>query len=317
MMLLRNLRYGRGADRKYGLTRIIAQIKDLLHMFRLIRRYATESKKCIDHSLLGLTAWPKSKSPTAHEIFGFDPAGKDYRNRQEFERMLKAKYKKLVKLYHPDLSINHDVVENDQPLLAEKKRSRFDEVQKAYEILKDPSKRLATRKYETANWEDFRYDKANSFEAYRYANAHRKQYAYGNDPKFWHAATWEDYYRMKWGAKPPTMEEFEKNKWKILWRVLAVGSIALVLQVMFALDRVDEFNRQTRLMNLRANADISDAYNNYDEGHLRFQRIRRFLLYRRLFLENRDDEALKAEENTMLTRYAQLQVLKFGENAEH
>ncbi|KAF8000302.1 hypothetical protein HF325_005231 [Metschnikowia pulcherrima] len=142
------------------------------------------------------------------------------------------------------------------------------------------------------------------------ANAHRRKYLYANDPKFWHAGNWEDYYQMRYGRSAPTREEWEKNKWSILWKVLAAASVVVTLQIMLALERTEEFNRQTRLMNLRANTDLSGAYTNYDEGLTRFQRIRRFLLYRRLGLSDRDADETKVEENEMLTKYAQDQLKK-------
>lgn len=277
-----------------------------------LRRYATEAgRRQVNHTHFDLHAWPKSKRPSPHDIFDMDPSEAQYKTRQEFDNKLKSTYKKLVKMYHPDLSVSHDIVEGSNTLLAGKKRARFDEIQKAYELLKDPRKRIAYKKYDQTTWADYKPGKTSSFEAYRMANAHRRQYSYENDPKFWHAATWEDYYHMKWGRAPPTTEELEKNKWKILYRVLAVASVVVVLQIMLALERTEEFNRQTRLMNLRADADLRESYNNYDEGRSQFQRLRRFLLYRRSGLAGRDDETSKKEENEILTRYAQQKVDQF------
>ncbi|GBL47978.1 J domain-containing protein 1 [Candidozyma auris] len=280
-------------------------------MLLCIRRYATEAKRQVNHSHFDLHAWPKSKRPSPHDIFDMDPSESAYKTRREYDSKLKSTYKKLIKMYHPDLAVSHDIVEGSTTLSASKKRARFDEIQKAYEVLKDPRKRIAYKKYEQTTWDDYKPGKTSSFEAYRMANAHRRQYSYENDPKFWHAATWEDYYQMKWGRSPPTAEELEKNKWKILYKVLIVASVAVVLQVMLAIERTDEFNRQTRLMNLRADADLRDSYNNFDEGRSQFQRMRRFLLYRRSGLDGRDDEATKKEENDILTRFAQQQVDKF------
>lgn len=280
-------------------------------MLFLARRYATEAgRRQVNHTHFDLHAWPKAKRPSPHAIFDMDPSESAYKTRLEFDKKLKSTYKKLVKLYHPDLSVSHDIVEGSSTLLAEAKRARFDEIQKAYELLKDPRKRQAYKKYEHTTWEDYKPGKTSSFEAYRMANAHRRQYSYENDPKFWHAGTWEDYYQMKWGRSPPTAEELEKNKWKILFRVLAVASVVVVLQIMLALQRTEDFNRQTRLMNLRAEADLKDSYNNYDEGRSQFQRLRRFLLYRRSGLAGRDDESTKQEENEILTRFAKLRLEK-------
>lgn len=278
----------------------------------IIKRFASNAaRRVVEHSHYDLHAWPKSKKPSPHEIFNMLGGETEFANRQEFEKKAKSTYQKFVKIYHPDMCSNHDILDHTgKVLLMEQKRQRFDDVQSAYEILKNPSKSNAYRKYETTSWDNYQRGKTGSFDAYRMANAHRKKYAYENDPKFWHAATWEDYYQMRYGRPAPTREEWEKNKWKILWKVLAVATVVVLLQIMLALERTLEFNRRTRLMNLRANADLSQAYNNYDEGQSQFQRIRRFLLYRRLGLEKRDHEELKKEENGMLTKYAQQRVSK-------
>lgn len=274
----------------------------------LSRRFASTARRSVDHGHYDLHAWPKTKQPSPNEIFNMysHPA-----NRSEFEKDIKATYQKFVKLYHPDVCALHDIMENGKVLLVEQKRQRFDQVQNAYEILKSPSSSNAYKKYENTTWADYQRGKTGSFDAYRMANAHRQKYSYQNDPKFWHAATWEDYYQMRYGRPAPTREEFEKNKWKILWRILAVAAVVTTLQVMLAMERSLEFNRQMRLTNLRSNANLEEAYSNYDEGHSRFQRIRRFLLYRRLGLEGREHEEVKQEENDMLTKYAQQQVTKF------
>lgn len=278
----------------------------------LFRRFASSAaKRAVDHSHYDLHSWPKGKKPSPHEIFNVLTGESGFANRQEFEKSVKSTYQKFVKLYHPDVCSSHDVIDHTgRVLLVEQKRQRFDDVQHAYEILKSPSKSNAFQKSQTTSWDDYQRGKTGSFDAYRMANAHRRKYAYENDPKFWHAATWEDYYQMRYGRPAPTREEWEKNKWKILWKVLAVASVVVLLQIMLALERTLEFNRQTRLMNMRADADLANAYNNFGEDHSQFQRLRRFLLYRRLALEDRNLDEMKQEENEMLTRYAKQRVQK-------
>lgn len=273
-----------------------------------IRTYAT--LRAVDHTQYGLHAWPLLKKPLPHEIF----AVQDAKNRLDFERTLRKTYQNYVKLYHPDVASQHEIHGAKGGVLsAEQKRARFDAIQQAYEILKDPRQRAAYNRAQTTTFEQYQGGASGLFDAYRKANAHRPKYSYENDPKFWQAGTWEDYYNMRYGRPAPTREEWEKNKWSILWKVLAVASIVVTLQIMLALQRTDEFNRQTRLRNLRANADLTAAYDNYQEGFSRFQRIRRFLLYRRLGLPDRDMDGLKLEENDLLTKYAQERVKKIGE----
>lgn len=277
----------------------------------LSRRFASTSRRAIDHAHYDLHVWPKLKTPSPHEIFNVLKGESEFANRQEYEKKVKQTYQKFVKIYHPDVCSGHDVIDHSgKTLSAEQKRQRFDDVQQAYEILKSPSKSSAYQRSQTTTWGDYQKGKTGSFDAYRMANAHRKKYSYDNDPKFWHAATWEDYYQMKYGRPAPTREEWEKNKWKILWRVLAVALVVVLLQIMLALERTLEFNRQTRLMNLRADAELKEAYNNFGEDHSQFQRLRRFLLYRRLALEDRNMEEMKQEENEMLTNYARQRVQK-------
>lgn len=278
-----------------------------------IRLYATESLPKINHAEYGLPNWPLTRKPTPHEIFNLTG---NFPNRKEYEKELKAIYQKFVKLYHPDRSASHDVVDpKGVPLLATQKRQRFDDIQNAYDILKSSRQSAAFNRAQNTSWSDYRPGKTDSFNAYRMANAHRAKYSYQQDPKFWQAGTWEDYYQMRYGRSAPTREEWEKNKWSILWKVLAVALVVVVLQIMLAVERTAEFNREIRLMNLRANADLANSYNNYDEGQSRFQRIRRFLLYRRLGMENRDHNDAKLEENNMLTKYAQQKVAGFSDSA--
>lgn len=276
------------------------------------RCYATSAtNRVVEHSHYDLHVWPKGKKPTPHEIFNLHAKQTDYKNRLELDRAVKSTYQKFVKLYHPDLASLHDIVCVDGKVLtSEQKRQRFDAIQQAYEVLKDSKQRTAYERYKNTSWADYKEGKTTNFEAYRMANAHRPKYKYDNDPKFWQAGTWEDYYRMRYNRPAPTREEFEKNKWKILGRVLIVALVVLVLQVMVALERTHEFNRQTRLRNLRADADLSAAYANYDAGLSQFQRIRRFLVHRRLGLDDHDKDGVKREENDMLTKYAQERVKK-------
>lgn len=271
-----------------------------------LRRYATT------HSQYSLHQWPKGVTPSPHEIFSFpeNPV-----SRAAYDKALKAMYQKYVKIYHPDAALQRDIIDDHtgKMLSPEQKRARFSAVQSAYELLKDPRNRIAFKRYENTSWADYKRGKTTNFEAFRMANAHRKKYAYENDPQFWQAGTWEDYYQMRYNRPAPTQEEWDRNKWSILYGVLAVLAIVAALQVMLALEKTDEFNRQTRLMNLRAKADLSSAYENHLEGISSFQRVRRFLLFRRSSLKARDEEedkAQKLEENEILTRYARDQLQK-------
>lgn len=309
--------------------------------------YATSagSDEFIDyHKKHELATWPKSKSPTPHEIFNII----DTNDQDLYKKQLKSMYQKYIKIYHPDISNNLTILNHEnKPLSGEEKRARFDKIQEAYDVLKNPSRRQAYSTYSKTSWDDYDYKKskrtANDFNTYRMANAHRRKYDFKNDEAFWKAGTWEDYYHMRYNRTPPTQEELDKNKYKILIGVLLVASLTTGLQIMLAINKTEEFNRETALMNLNAIQNIESSYNNYEEGTSRLQRLRRFLLFRRSamidketeylangneeeakrlrkkihdddvakIMQNHKIEDMKIEEDKILRKYAQQQVGKF------
>lgn len=290
----------------------------LSHVERFIR-----CKKCLQirylgsepvdyHSKYNLPPWPTAKNPTPYDFFPMNEEQKNLSN-LEFNKALKKIYQGYVKLYHPDTSKNLRMIDSsNKELPGTKKRERFETIMKAYEILKDPRKRVAYNRYQHSSWENYS-PQASSFDAYRMANAHRKQYSYQNDEQFWRAANWEDYYRMRYNRSPPTAEEWEKNKMKILGGVLSVAFLAFVLQLMLALRRSSEMERQLHLRTLESMHDLEEASNNYGLGKTQLQRIKRFLLQRRSSMpESEEDlENLRSEERQMLIKYAKQQVDKF------
>lgn len=268
--------------------------------------YATASRKPISHSMANLHPWPQGLKPTPYEIFGIGP-NDSYRN-EDVRKQVRATYKKYIKLYHPDLAVSNEVMgDNGQLLLMEQKRRRFDVVKHAYESLCNPNQPAVMPRY-SAGFTEFserrsaghgaRYDYA-----FRKARDTRNKTFYNED--FWHAATWVEFYKMKYNREPPTMEQIEENKWKILKWVVAFTAVYVVLQLMIAFERANEYNRQTHLMNLQANAHLSNSYASPAPGEAELTqlgRIRRFLNHRSLSLA--DEERLNVN-NDMLIRYAQ------------
>ncbi|CCE72957.1 Piso0_000564 [Millerozyma farinosa CBS 7064] len=288
-------------------------VRNQLPLYRIARYYATAGDRIDYHAKFDLHPWPESKNPTPFEIFNIAPNEQRLSN-SEFNKILRKKYSSFVKIYHPDIARNLSVYDKkDRKLTPEAMRHRFDQMMKAYDVLKDPRRRLAYGKYENTSWDSYS-NSADVFEKYRMANAHRKKYTFENDEEFWRASSWEDYYQMKFNRRPPTREELEKNKYKILGYVLFVGTVAFGLQMMMILYRSDEFERELSLRSLKSLEDLNSSYNNYGEGSTRFQRIKRFLLYRRASLRDRNDidrEAIRNEESQVLQKYAQQQVEKF------
>ncbi|CAN3370910.1 j domain-containing protein 1 [Diutina catenulata] len=292
-----------------------------------LRRYATAAHED-HHKRLDLHPWPSAKHPSPLDIFAVKTSDLSL-PQLEMNQRVKSVYSKYVKLYHPDISKNlvlHD--DKGRELTADMKRARFDMVQDAYNILKDPRRRVAYRRSMTTTWDKdlrygkgfsgtgahFSYDQRHSFHAFRTANAHRSTYAFDKDEAFWTAGTWDDYYRMKYNRAPPTMEEINKNKYRILAAVVVVSVLAFAIQITLALDKTRENIRKRNLASLQAHRDLQQSYDNYGEGDTQLQRLNRFLVHRRSSLvDSNDEEELRENDHGILTKYAQSQVAKWDE----
>lgn len=284
------------------------------------RYYATRADgdgEIDHHKRMNLHPWPNKRNPSPYEIFDLSDGDMSL-SQLEMNKLLKKKYVSYVKLYHPDLSKNLQIYHKGSLLSENIKRQRFDQVQEAYDILKDPRRRVAFRRYTTNNWDEApRYNQntapfsKQNYEAYRRAQGHRSSKSFKADEEFWLAGTWEDYYKMKYNRAPPTKEELEKNKYKILAGVLLVALLAFSLQIMLALDRTNEYLLQSRLTNLQVMEDLQHSTDNYGDGLQPLDRMRRFLISRRstLLMKEKgdivDDTDLKNQDDELLIKYAQ------------
>lgn len=289
--------------------------------------YATAADAPVDHhKRLNIHPWPKSKNPSPYEIFNIQEKDKNM-STAEMKKLLKRTYLSYVKIYHPDTSLV--VHHKGKELSQEEKRRRFDLVQKAYNILKNPRRRLAYDRYQTTSWDDqtsmpnpaHGFSKEH-FEAYRRANAHRAKYSFDRDEAFWHAGTWDDYYRAKYNRAPPTMEEIEKNKYKILWGVLLVGAISFGLQISRAIDTGNEYLLSKHKQNLKSIRDLNDSYGNYGEGDKEADRVKRFIASRRANLMGKFDAeksqfaTSQEEDRHALVQYARTRVRQWEEGEQ-
>lgn len=304
-------------------------LKNPCYIQLLSRRYATMATspqpppdQINHHKRLQLHDWPKTKLPNPYEIFAIEQLQMNL-SHLEFNKLLKQVYQKYIKIYHPDISKNLHIKDCQGKVLNEDdKRDRYDQIQHAYDILKDPRRRVAYKRYTTTSWD--KHDKggvysdiknAKSFHAFQTANSHRNA-NFEQHEEFWRAGLWEDYYQMKYNRKPPTKEEINKNKMKILFGVLAFGGLALALQLMLAIEKTNEYIRQTNLMNLKAMQDMNQGYEGsglgpgYDSS--KFQRINRFLIDRRLVIvtNGEDEKDVKQNDYDILTSYAKHKVEK-------
>lgn len=274
-----------------------------------VRRNSSEAGDV--HSRYNLHPWPNRRKPTPFEIFNIHE--KDHNlPTNEFNKILRLVFTGYMKIYHPDVSKSRTVFDNKKRELShEQKKERFDQIINAYEILKNPRRRIAYTKYSDTTWDAYHQNTA-TFEAYRMANAHRSKYTFENDEQFWHASNWEDYYKRRFNRPPPSREELEKNKYKILAGVLAVAAISTILQFMLAVKRADEFKKEIELLNLEASQTLHESKNNYGQGTTRFQRLRRFLIQRRSSLDLDDEtmEKIRKDEHDILVKYARKRIDK-------
>lgn len=239
-----------------------------------LRRYGVDH-----HARHNLKPWPRKSNPLPHELYQSLPKYGD----SEYPKKLKQTYQKYVKIYHPDISQNTVILnEMSQPISEQEKRHRFDCIQRAYETLKNPNN----------------YDmNQNAYRDFKSTKVHHKMYE--RSDKFYQASNWEDLYELRFGRKPPSEEEINANKYKILIGVLLVMSLTTGLQVMLAIDKTNEVHNQTAILNLQSMKAMNDSYENFDEGDSRLQRMKRFLLWRRSGILNKDESLNKEKENQL------------------
>lgn len=282
----------------------------------IFKSYATSSNILDFHEKQQLPPWPKLKQPSPKDIFNLN--NDQFKlSQREFNKVIKTTYNKYLKIYHPDILNQLDVYDEGNNLMTnELKRTRFDSIQQAYDILKDPKRRVAYARSTNTSWESYprRNHGAtpNSFESYRMANAHRNQYEFNKDEEFWKAGTWEDYYKMKFNRPPPTQQEFDKNKYKILTGVLIVMGITTTIQLMLAFESSNATKYQLNLQNSKLMQDLDSNYNLNGESSTRFSSLRRMLLHRRSNVKD-DEEKLKQmeqEDAEVLTNFARREVSK-------
>ncbi|RLV92567.1 J domain-containing protein 1 [Spathaspora sp. JA1] len=299
----------------------------LLLLYRQAHAHATPPKPHSNkphinhHKRLDLHEWPNSQNPTPLEIFNLKQ--KDLGMPQlEFKRHIKRRYLAYVKLYHPDTSLT--LHEKGKELSEEEKRRRFDQIQQAYDILQDPRRRVAYSRYQSASSRGPTYKPAahgytqEHFEAYRAANAQRRQYDFQNNEEFWRAGTWEDYYRMKYKREPPTKEEFERNKYKILYGVIAFGALGFALQIVNTIDRTNKILLDNQKKTLRTMHDLNDHADNFGQGNSEADGLRRFLVSRRTSIKSKkypdeDGEDNEHEDSELLVKYAKKRVKQWDD----
>lgn len=285
-------------------------------MFR--RTYGT-ARKALTHAHYDLHPWPKSGNPSPHDLFCTSRVPKN-----GLKQHVRLTYKKYLKLYHPDLASSNDVLsDTGEVLLSKEKRERFNVIKDAYERLTAPQQAASMPQYRqsstsytsstnnysgsTSSFGGSSWNAENTYSdpGAHYAsrsNSFRRQFY--KDEAFWQAGTWEEYYRMKYQKEPPTKEQIEANKWKILKWVASFTVVYCALQLLLAMERAKEYNRQIHLQNLQANSHLTNSYTNHgDEDLSQEGRLKRFLVHRSLSLSEEDRKGANEE---LWMKYAQM-----------
>lgn len=219
--------------------------------------------------------------------------------------MLKQRFFKLAKIYHPDSSSldGHPLKKSrfqasDEVLTDEVKDERFKKVLAAYNLLRNP---LSKRNYDQYHigWDDNlghvrtnpnMYDPNNeayeqfvrrsrSFNSRRAEQAYETAYGFPGD-KSWQAT-----------ENGTFREEFQKNKRTILLSTLMFLTVYTALQMThiylyddFIGGKYNESTSQSLRLHDKSQKDLMDAYSNFGLGDAKEDRINRFLWFRQLSL---------------------------------
>lgn len=251
------------------------------------------------HALAGLHPWPTNATPLG--LFKLDLLQLHMPDK-EMKPRLKEMYTRYVKLYHPDVNRSKVIVDYRGRILSSaQKDARFMQVQSAYDILKTPHRRHAYHRYSSSSNAQTESQKGfmrrqerpfsdDNFRRFQQANANRWTHDFARNESFWQAKNWDDYYRAHYNKRPPTVEELNKNKTKILLVVIAIGAMAFALQVLAALDASASRRKELEKEFQKSAFDLEQSRINYGYGGGRADRLERFLMMRRLVMPEEEEE---------------------------
>lgn len=233
--------------------------------------------------------WPTSSLPTPYEILGLTQSeGRD-------PKLLKRKYRELCKIYHPDISGAKTFYDLKGKIIEKKdKENRFKQINNAYNLLRDPSKRELYDRFRTG-WTTSDAPYKSPFgpgSVYQHATRYNTR-----DEQFWDAGTWEDYRRQKQreDEDPVFKSELAKKNRDVLIMCAGLAAFVMCVQMANALDHLSAEHELIEKGNYEAHNSLLLAYLNHGLGLDKWSRINHFMWARRYGLYH-DDEAKLAEQ---------------------
>lgn len=220
--------------------------------------------------------FPTVKFPSPYEIYNINestPLSNDV------AKSLKRKYHRYVKLYHPDLCQNLNIIKNnDRTILTmDEKINRFKMASQAYEILIDPRKK---HQYDItrANWNygpsnsDIRFGDQ-SHNVYNNRNGYYSDRTY----QYWNAGTWEESNRFYQGHgdKPVAMDHKSLVYWLIGFMICIAGSNLLTRLENTLIEKSEQAVTHEDI-----EKSLFNVYDNYGLDNDKLSRVRRFLWFR-------------------------------------
>ncbi|ODQ67487.1 DnaJ-domain-containing protein, partial [Nadsonia fulvescens var. elongata DSM 6958] len=217
--------------------------------------------------------WPDNKNPSPYEILQTTPS--------EFSsRKLKITYYKLARLYHPDSNSHGHICSSNGALLSDKtKAERFKMVVSAYDILRDPKKKVIFDRF-GIGWTGV--DVTSGYSSAQPSQASHAVYRnHQSDEAFWNAGTWEDYQEHKRRSDSGAFkEQCDNTRWTYLSYVVGGMCVAAFIQIMAILDRTEAHYRYPTGSTVKSLYDLDLVLLNYGWGFAKMDRISRFLAHR-------------------------------------
>lgn len=237
--------------------------------------------------------WPMHKDPSPYDIFGIDQA-------QFSLKELRAKYYRIAKIYHPDISSNKALIGHDGDILTDEHKSeRFKLVTKAYTLLKDSKARADYDRFRLG-W--LKNDQMGPLNSYTNHDLYTGPPRYKYNEAYWTAGGWQDYHDLRDMSDP----SLRPDKFKVLGLIALFVITSASIQGWYVLDKVESSINARQIVHDATEMDLAQAYINYGLDDSKLARIKRFLWFRTFGLyidKGQLDASAKQNEQLMSEIY--------------
>ncbi|CCH44112.1 J domain-containing protein 1 [Wickerhamomyces ciferrii] len=220
--------------------------------------------------------WPSHNNPTPYDVFNLKPS--------EFDtKILRKKYFEIAKIYHPDISLNKNLINHKgDKLTNDHKNERFKILTNAYSILKDDKKRELYDRFKMG-WNTPEPPTLRRTTQYQRPSAYANQY---HNQAYWNASGWEDYENLRNMNDPALRPE----KMKILAAIITFIIVTTTIQGWMILNNAEKAMIQVQKIHDDTEFELDKAYMNYGLDQSRISRLRRFLWFRTFGLYKEKDQ---------------------------